>query len=170
MISEIYKNRMIYYNLMVNFLKEKISAWEFKKRYWNQRDKDLDQNNFSGYSDYYVNRTLLGSNKLFEEKYIELLKEKGVSGLKEYEKGAQELDIKGEMVFMGMWYFIDEYVREYYPSDDEGFDPAFNIDEQMLEKIIQEVFDVLERNKDRWMIEEQNLEEEKSKEDNGQKI
>lgn len=168
MISEIYKNRVLYYNLMKDFLQKKISPWEFRKKYWHQRNEDLDENRLSGYRDYYLDRVLLGDGKKFQEKYCQLLYEKGISVLKEYEKGAKELNIKGESFFMGLWNFIDYPVKDYYPSDDEGFDPQFDVDEQTLTEIIQAVFDVLEHNKDRWMNEEQKLDQEELSGENSQ--
>ena len=134
---------------LLHQLEEQINALEFSRKYWQQRDKDLDKNTISGYSDYYLNRVLFGKDKNFEE-YCDLLIDKGRSVLKEYEKGAQSLDIKGEMFFMGIWDYIDYPVKDYFPSDNEGFDPKFDVDERTLIEIIQAVFDVLERNKERW--------------------
>lgn len=155
MVDECYKNKLFYYNLMQDFLNNKNSAWGLRERYLSQRNEDLDQNIITGYSDYYLNRVLFGKEKIFDEEYADLLYRKALKDnwfdiLKEYEKGAKELDIKGELFFMGIWNFIDEYIREYHPSDDEGFDPVFNFDEQTLTKIIQAAFDVLVRNKERW--------------------
>lgn len=159
MISEIYKNRMLYYNFMKDFLDGKIIPWEFRKKYWHQRNGDLDINKESGYRDYYLSKVFLGNEKIFEEEYADFLYQKSRTNeclniLQEYEKGANELNIVGEDFFMGIWNFIDEYVREYYPSDNDGFDPASDVDEQTLTKIIRAVFDVLERNKDRWQYDE----------------
>lgn len=207
MISEVYKNRILYFNMMKEFLQNKISildfqnkyfnqgensgypsgntedlkrklnnkeifdiknekikcdledqinALEFSRKYWSQRDKDLDKNKANGYRDYYLNKTLLGNDRLFEEQYKESLQEKGVSFLKEYEEGAKKLSIEGEMFFMGMWYFIDNYVREYTPSDAAYFNSETDIDEQTLTKTIKAVVDVLERNKERWEYSEIN--------------
>lgn len=153
MISEIYKNGELYYNFMKDFLQKKISPWEFRTVYWNQRDKDIDQNRISGYRDYYLSRVLQGNEKKFKEEFCQLLHDKGISALEEYENGAKSLDIKDEMFFMGIWNFIDYPVNDYYPSDDEAFDSLSDIDEKTLTEIIQAVFDVLERNKDRWVIE-----------------
>ena len=94
-----YNNREFYYNLMLDFLHEKISAWTFRTKYWDQRHKNLDENKTTGYSDYYVNRVLFGNEKIFEEKYSDLLYRKAWSEnclniLQEYEKGAKELSIK----------------------------------------------------------------------------
>jgi hypothetical protein len=170
MISEIYKNSELYYSFLKEFLHKKISAWEFRTRYWDQRDEDIDQNRINGYRDYYLDRILWGDEKIFEEKYADSLYEQGLKELKRYEEGARQLNINGELFFMGLWNYIDDYVREYYPSDDEAFDPKSDVDEKKLTKIIQAVFDVLERNKDRWMMEKQEFKENQSQEDHGQKI
>lgn len=167
MIDEVYKNGELYYNFMKDLLQGKISPWEFRKKYWNQRSKDIDQNTLSGYSDYYLNRILLGKDKIFEKEYADYLYEKGSEELKRYEEGARKLNINGEMFFMGLWNYIDDYVREYYPSSDEAFDPKFDVDEKTLIKIIQVVYDVLERNKDRWVIEKEEFKEDQSQESNG---
>lgn len=169
MISEIYKNAELYYNFMNDFLQRKINSWEFRTEYLSQRHEDLDKNKTSGYSDYYLHKILWGNEKKFEEEYSNILYEKGKLMLKEYEQGAKDLDIKGEIFFMGIWDFIDIPIIEFYPSDREGFDPKFDIDEKMLKEIVQAAFDVLERNKDRWMTKKQETQE-NPKEDNGQKI
>jgi hypothetical protein len=159
MISSAYKNSQIYYNAIKELLENKINEWEFRQKYWHQRNKDLDSNKKSGYSDSYTNKiiSLCGKEKEFEEKYSDPLYEKAWSHnclevLKNYEKGANELGINGERFFIGIWYFMDEYVREYYPSNDEGFDPKLNVDEKTLREKIHAAFDVLERNKDRWTL------------------
>ncbi|CAL7961113.1 hypothetical protein MIDIC_240074 [Alphaproteobacteria bacterium] len=158
MISAIYGNSVLYYNMMKNFLSEKINAWEFRQKYWRQRNEDLDKNKASGYSDGYSDKikNLKGKEKIFEEEYSDLLYRKAWSDscsdiLIQYERGIKELDIKGEMVFMGIWHFIDEYIREYAPSDSAYFDPEMDVDEKTLRNRVQAVFGVLERNKDRWM-------------------
>lgn len=153
MISEIYNNKLLYYNMMNNFLHGKITAWNFRQQYWSQRHNDLNQEEKNGYTyERYKNKiqNLINNEKKFKKEYVDILYEKGSTKLGEYEKGAKELNIKGELFFMGLWNFIDDYVREYYPSDNEGFDPVSDVDEQKLTKIIQVVFDVLERNKERW--------------------
>lgn len=151
MINETYNNRMLYYNFMKNFLEGKITAWNFRVQYWDQRHHDLSENKISGYADNYEQKieNLIDKDRIFKQ-YTDDLYEKGLAKLDEYEKAAEKLNIKGELFFMGMWYFIDDYIREYYPSDKEGFDPKFDVDEETLTKIIHAVFDVLERNKDRW--------------------
>lgn len=141
---------MLYYNFMKDFLDGKIIPWEFREKYWNQRCNDIDINRESGYRDYYLDRVLFGNEKIFEEKYTDVLYEQGLKELRRYEEGARELKINGELFFMGLWNYIDCPVKDYHPSDDEGFDPRFNIDEQTLTKIIRAVFDVLETNKERW--------------------
>lgn len=156
MIDEIYKNRMLYYNLMKNFLKNKITAWKFRTKYWNQRDKDLDENKKNGYNDYYLNRVLVENSERFQKEYEDPLYEQGLVGLKKYEQGANELNIKGELFFMGIWNYLDCFIKDYYPSQDEGFDPGFNIDEKTLTEIIHAAFDILKRNKKRWINDQNN--------------
>ena len=120
---------------------------------------DLDLNDPKGYTqEYYESmlNNLDGAYKEFEENYRNQLYEHSWSSdclevLKEYEIGANKLDIKGEMFFMGIYSFIDEYIREYYPSYRVGFDPVLNINEKMLKEKIKAAYEVLERNKDRWM-------------------
>lgn len=161
MSNEIYKNRILYYNFMKDFLEGDISPWKFKKKYWSQRNEDLDEDQKNEKI-----KILNDNEKKFNEQYSNLGflydNNKGNEVLKEYEQGAKKLNISGEIFFDGIFEFIDLYVKDYYPSDDEGFDPIWNIDEQTLAKRIQMAFDVLERNKDRWMIEEKEIKEEQS--------
>ncbi len=153
MIGETYKNRLFYYKMMKDFIENKISAWELRKQYLSQRNIDLDKDQKNGYTYEAYQKNILNlksKEKLFKEEYVDLLYEKGSEALKKYEQGSNELDIKGELFFKGIWNFIDCYVIDYYPSDDEGFDPMFNVDEQTLAQRIRVAFDVLERNKERW--------------------
>lgn len=177
MISEIYKNRELYYNMMKDFLNKKIYAIAFKGQYWKQRDIDIDENTRNGYSNHYKNKikNLIKNEKIFKENFFNILYEEAwadncLNILKEYEQGAKELGIKGELFFMGIWNFIDEYIREYVPGNSVYFDSEMDVDENTLREKIQAVFDVLERNKDRWMIEKHKLEQEQSKDDEGHKV
>ena len=43
MLGECYKNCMFYYQVMQDFLNGKITALELQKKYWHQRDIDLEQ-------------------------------------------------------------------------------------------------------------------------------
>jgi hypothetical protein len=154
-----YDNRILYCQLMHDFLCKKITAWNFRSAYLSQRHSDLDANDPKGHTQEYYEETiknLKGAYKEFRENYRNKLYEKAWSldcleVLKEYEVGARKLDIKGEMFFMGIYSFIDEYVREYYPSYRVGFDPVLNINEKMLKEKIKAAYEVLERNKDRWI-------------------
>ena len=146
---------------LLHQLEEQINALEFSRKYWQQRDKDLDKNKASGYSDNYGNKIqqLIGFEKKFREKCYNYLYENAWSSnclniLKEYEQGAKDLNIRGEMFFMGIWNFIDEYIREYTPSDAVYFNPEMDVDEKTLREKIQAAFDILERNKERWRNEE----------------
>lgn len=149
MSNEIYRNRIFYYNLMKDFLKGNISPWTFKKQYWSQRNKDLDEDQKNKKI-----KKLNDNEKIFDEQYSSLGflydNSKGNEVLKEYEQGAKKFNISGEIFFDGIFEFMDLYVKDYYPSDDEGFDLVWNVDEQTLTKRIQMAFDVLERNKERW--------------------
>jgi uncharacterized protein YyaL (SSP411 family) len=167
MNSEIYENKALYYNFMKDFLQKRMNSWEFRTKYLGQRSRDSDQDKKNGYTyEKYEEelKNLTENEKKFEKEYYDVLNYEGMSVLKEYEKGAKILDIKGEMFFMGIWNYVDCPIIEHYPSDREGFDSKEDIDEQTLTEIIQAAFDVLERNKDRWEMEKQ------SKENNGEKI
>ena len=158
MNSEIFNNRLFYYTLIHDLLDKKINPWDFREKFWEQRNNDLDKNNESGYSDNYIIKTeiLKGPEKYFQEDYFDRLlgnawTKNCLEILKEYEQAANDLDIKSEWFFMGIWDLVDEYVREYYPSDREEFDPNEDTDEETLLKVVQASYDVLTRNKDRWM-------------------
>jgi len=158
---------------LLSDIEEKINALEFSRKYSEQRNKDLNEDKKRGYTyEVYKNeiKNLKDDEKIFERNYSHLLHAKGSAVLGEYEQGLKALNIKGEIFFMDIFNFIDIDVLEYVPSDAEGFNPEFDTDEKTLRRRIQLAFDILERNKDRWMIEEQNSEDEKSKEKNGQKI
>lgn len=153
MINETYKNSSLYYFMMDDFLQEKISPDEFQTKYLNQRDKDFDQDEKNGYTyEKYKEKlkNLPQNEKEFKDKYCDVLYEKGMSTLDQYEKGAKSLNVKGEIFFMGIWNYLDCHIIQFYPSNEEGFDPRFDTDEQTLIKIVQAAFGVLERNKDRW--------------------
>lgn len=153
MIDEVYKNRMVYYNAMKDLLSGEISPLKFREKYWGQRFKDLNENDNKGYTNEIYEKklnNLMSNEKRFKNEYFDVLFEEGSLKLEDYEKGANELDMRGELFFIGIWNFIDCYVKDYYPSDDEGFDPIWNVDEQTLTERIQKAFDVLERNKERW--------------------
>lgn len=172
MLDEIYKNGELYYNFMKDFLQRKITPWEFRTKYSNQRCKDLDQDKNKGYTfEKYEEklRNLSLNEKKFKDEYFDLLNYEGMSILKDYEEGAKVLDIQGELFFMGIWNFLDCPIIEFYPSENEGFDPKVDTDEQTLTKIVHAAFNVLERNKDRWVSEAQKFEE-KPQKDNGQRI
>ena len=40
MIDEIYKNSLLYYNMMKDFLEKKVTVLEFKKQYFNNENED----------------------------------------------------------------------------------------------------------------------------------
>lgn len=161
MMSQVYKNRVAYYNFMKDFIKGKITPWEFREQYWNQRNKDVSEDNERNRNDEYNNKTrsLSEGEEIFEKQYssnLDFLYDnvRGNEVLREYEQEAKRLNVSGQIFFCGIFEFLDLYVKDYYPSDDEGFDPVWNVDEQTLTKRIQMAFDVLERNKERWEYEE----------------
>ena len=159
--DECYDNGRFYYEIIKEFLEGRKTALKLQTEYWEQRGVDLEKNREKGYTNEYYDKiieNLKGAEKEFKEKYSNKLYEKAWNKewrevLAEYEEAANRLDIKGERFFMGIWNFIDEYVREYYPSDDEHFDPEgeYDIDEEELEEKLRAAYEVLERNKERWM-------------------
>ena len=156
MIGESYKKRLFYYKIMKNFISEKINAWQFRQKFWAQRSNDVHEDSKTGYTDFYLNRKLEGNIKTFEKEYSDPLYNSIWTNqtsvfLKKYEEGAIKYNIKGEMFFMGLYTFVDPYIREYYPSNKEGFDPKENVNEETLKEKIQDVYNVLKRNEDRWM-------------------
>ena len=157
MINTIYKNSILYYQWMRELLEKKITPLDFDKKWHSQRGKDIDENRNSGYTDYYLNkRVLKGKEKEFKEKYSAYLytkhwKSDWKDGLLVFEEGGQKLDIKTEQFFMGIWRFLDPYVREYYPSDSEIFDPKEDVGEEELLDKVGFCVEILDRNKERWM-------------------
>jgi hypothetical protein len=154
MIGEIYNNRKFYYEIIKEFLEGKKTALELQTEYWEQRDKDLDVDSKNGYYEYEANYE--GNEKQFEKEnkeklYFSAWSKEWREVLAEYEEAANRLEIKGELFFKGIWNFIDEYVREYNPSDASFFNPEEDVDEEELEEKLRAAYEVLERNKERWM-------------------
>ena len=154
MIGSVYESRQFYYNFIQKFLKGNITALNLQKRYFEQRHIDLGNDKKNGYYGY--SPILNEEEKEFKEQYKKKLYEEVWSPnyleiLKEYEEGAEKLNISGEVFFMGIWNFIDEYVRDYNPSDAEYFNPKQDIGEKELEEKLGAAYEVLERNKERWL-------------------
>ncbi|KKB96530.1 hypothetical protein SZ25_00382 [Candidatus Arcanobacter lacustris] len=138
---------------LLHEVEDTINAMEFSNKYCKQRHKDMNEAEKNGYThDVYEEKmkALKNHEKEFQEKYSDVLYEEGISAINNYEQGAKELNIKGELFFMGIMNFIDIHAMEFTPRDSEGFNPKFDIDEKGLRIRIKNAFDVLERNKDRW--------------------
>lgn len=94
MIDTYYENRMLYYNMMKDFLSKKITPWRFRKKYCNQRNHDINENRKNrddyyiqknidideavkdGFAEYYQQRVFTENEKIFKEKYFSFLYEK----------------------------------------------------------------------------------------------
>ena len=75
MLGECYKNCMFYYQVMQDFLNGKITALELQKKYWHQRDIDLDKNKKSGRYEAYAREieNYKGNQKIFYDEYKMIL-------------------------------------------------------------------------------------------------
>ena len=156
MISADYRNRMFYYKIISNYLTGKIDAQIFRETFWTQRSKDIKTNIKNGYFDYYSNKQLANNENKFENEYGYPLRnsvwsDENIIYLNKYEQGVLKYNIKGETFFSNIYSFIDPYIREYYPSDSEDFDPKESVDEKTLKKVIKAAYEVLEKHKDRWL-------------------
>lgn len=153
MLDTVYKNSVSYYQLMTNLFEGKISEVEFQDLYSSHRHNNLNEKDENGKNGHYEYKPDLNQiEQQFKDQYYDILFEKNcLEALLIYEQAAKELNITGWLFFMGIWYFIDEYVREYCPSEHENFEIGMNVDEQELREKLWAAYVVLGRNQDRWL-------------------
>jgi hypothetical protein len=175
-VSTIYENRLYYYELMKDFLEGRIKAYLFRKQFWHQRNKDLDDDKKKGFYEYveqYTEKEQKFTKEYFDQLYCYSPTDDVSKILCDYVKGAEKYQIKGYLFFIGIYDDLSVNIRDFYPrnvkearaagwdfsSDELGF-PEFTeeeykkeycIDEKELRKKVQEKFDILEKNKDKWM-------------------
>ena len=144
---------------MKDYLDGKITPWEFREKYIDQRHKDLDDWEKDGHTDEYYEKeveNLSENEKKFRDEYAGLLwgHIEGISGdkaLKIYEEGIEKYDIKGGQILDDVYNFMEWHINDYYPSDKEGFD-KYNTNEKELYERVKLAYDALKRHKKRWEI------------------
>jgi hypothetical protein len=176
MINTKYKNRMIYYDMIKDFLEYRLKAFDFRDDFDDQRRSDQNENKTTGFSDFYFNRKYKGNKLMFQERYYYEFYESTEGDFKDaldaYVKAARELEIKGEQFFCNLPDHIYEYTMDFLPrtkeesiiagwdalvsgefpeQTEEEYEAGYDVDEKTLRYRVQLIFDVLDKNKDLWM-------------------
>ena len=154
-----YRSRFYNYQIMKDYLDGKITPWEFREKYIDQRHKDLDDWEKDGHTDEDFKKeveSLSENEKKFRDEYAGALwgNIEGISGgqaLKIYEEGIEKYDIKGGGILYDIYNFMEWHINDYYPSDREGFD-KYNTNEKELYERVKLAYDALKRHKKRWEI------------------
>lgn len=184
--NAIFENRLFYYHLMKDFLDHKINTYHFKNKFMHQRNKDIEINALSDFSEYYENRNLSENEKKFVEEYSDKLYSYNPTNnvniiLDEYVIGAKKYRINGPLFFDAIFSDLFVNIRDFWPRNlkeaetagwqstmdefgfaelsEEEYKNEYCIDEEQLRKKVQEKFKILEENKEIWMIEKQELQE-----------
>ncbi|KIE05162.1 hypothetical protein NF27_ER00050 [Candidatus Jidaibacter acanthamoeba] len=147
MKSTVYQNKMFYYNLMQDFVKNKISGREFQQTFLKNRTADLNKDQARGYYDYSDKMIVPNNIKLFREEYAWKL----YNNFDELVKGAEKYGVKGEEFFTPIFNCLQSIdIEDFWPRDDEYFEEDENIDEDELRRRVKEKLRILDENKDKW--------------------